>query len=168
MNIDCHKCRARYRMDHALFKGAKGMRVRCRRCGNSLYVLNPGEIASDRSMVQEQSTPPEMECTLPVGEPAPLSQEDGEEEESLEEIWRKPLLVSADAHAPRIFYPPLPKSPEKAPSRLTFRWSSLIVLCIFFLLFVGGSAYLIFNPVGKGILVGIGRNLADAATFFRS
>jgi hypothetical protein len=155
-------------MDHALFKGAKGIRVRCRRCGNSLDVLNPVGIASDRNVVndtsfsrdpsgnngiepavslagQEQSTPPEMELTLPVGEPACLSQEDGEEEKSWEEILRKPLPVSA-----------------KGLSRPTFRGSSLIVLFIFLLLFVGGSAYLIFTKVGKGMLSGIGQNLADA------
>ena len=168
MNIDCHKCHARYHMDPALFKGAKGMRVRCRRCGNSLDVLHPGVIASDRNLVQKQSTPPKMEWMLPAGEPAPLSQEDGEEEESLEEIWRKPLLVSSDAHAPLLSSPPFPKSPEQARSRQTFRWSSLIVLCLFFLLVAGGSAYLIFTLTGKGILAGISQDLANAVTFFRS
>lgn len=168
INIDCHKCHARYHMDPALFKGAKGMRVRCRRCGNSLDVLNPGKIASDRNVVQEQLTPPEMGHTLPAGEPVPLSQEDGEKEESLEEFWSKPLLVSANAHAPPMFSPPFPNIPEKAHSRPTFRWSSLIALCLFLLLVAGGSAYLIFTPAGKGILAGIGQDLANAVTFFRS
>ena len=157
MNIDCNTCRARYHVDSALFKGAKGMRVRCRRCGNSLYVLNPGEISSDRNAVndtstpwnpsdnsgiepavslagQEQSTPPEMARMLPEGEPAPRSQEDGEKEESLEELFRKPLPASGYPNAPFLFYPPLPKSTEKARSRRKFRWSSLFFRCIFLLL----------------------------------
>ena len=93
---------------------------------------------------------------LPAGEPACLSREDGEDEEFWEENWRKTLSELADAHAP------LPKSPAKA------RWSPLIVLFIFLLFFVGGSTYLIFTKVGKGMLSGIGRNLTDAVTFFRS
>jgi predicted Zn finger-like uncharacterized protein len=185
MNIDCHICHTRYHMDHALFKGSKGVRVRCRKCGNFLDVFNPVGIASDRIVEndtsfsrdpsdnrgiepavspagQGQSPAPEMKSTLPVGEPACLSQENGEEEEAWEEIFRKPLPVSADAHAPPMFSLPFLKSPGKA------RWSSLVVLVFFLLLFIGGSAYLFFTPVGKGMLSGIGRDLADTVLHFRS
>jgi hypothetical protein len=161
-------------MDPALFKGAKGIRVRCRKCGNSLDVLNPVRIGSDRNVVndtsfsrdpsdisgiehavplaeQEPSTSTEMELTVPVREPACLSQEDGEEEESRKDILRYTLPVSA-----------------KGRSHPTWRCSPLTVLFIFLLLFVGGSAYLIFTKVGKGMLSGIAQNLADAILFFRS
>ena len=168
MKIDCQKCHARYHMDPALFKGAKGMRVRCRRCGNSLDVLNPGVIAPDRNVVQEQSTPPEMGYTLPAGESAPLSQEDGEKEETFEEFWRKPLLVSANTHAPPIWSSVVPRPGAIRLSRNPWKKPALIFLCVFLLLVAGGSAYLIFTPAGKGILAGIGQDLANAVTFFRS
>jgi len=137
MNIDCNTCHARYHVDPALFKGAKGMRVRCRRCGNFLSVLNPdnSDIEPAVSLAgQEQSTPPAMEWMLTEGEPAPRSQEDGEE--SWEELFRKPPPASGYPHAPLMFYPPFPKSPEKARSRPKFRWSSLIFLCVFLFLVV--------------------------------
>ena len=179
IHIDCHICHARYHMDPALFKGAKGIRLRCRKCGNSLDVLNPVEIGSDGNVPndesfsrdpsgnsgiepavslagQEHSTPPEMGMTLPAGEPASLSREDVEDEKFGEENWRNTLSGLAEAHAPSV------KSPAKA------RWSPLIVFFIFLLLFVGGSAYFIFTKVGKGMLSGIGQNLADAVMFFRS
>lgn len=171
MNTDCHTCHARYHVDPALFKGAKGMRVRCRRCGNSLYVLNPDNSGVEPAVSlarQEQSTPPEKEWMLPEGKPAPRSQEDGEEEESWEELFRKPLPVSGYPHAPLMFYSPFLKSPEKARSHPKFRWFSRFFFCAFLFLVVGGSAYLFFNTVVKGMLSGIAQTLADAIPFFRS
>ena len=159
IHIDCPICHARFHMDLALFKGAKGIRLRCRKCGNSLDVSNPAGIGIEPAVSldgQEQSTSTEMELTLPAGEPACLSREDGEDEESGEENWRKTLLVLAETHAP------LPKSPAKS------WWSSLIVPFIFLLLFACGSTYFIFTKGGKGMLSGIGRNLADTVTFLRS
>lgn len=187
MKIDCDKCHARYHMDRTRFQGAKGIRVRCRRCGNSFYVLNTGGTAQERKAAddaypsdnrdtepsvslagREQSTSPEMEWTLPSGEPATLSRENGEEEDPWEEIWRKPLPAPANAHAPLMFYPPFPKSPGKDRSRSTFRRSSLVVLCIVLLLVACGTAYLVFTPAGEKVLAGIGRDLAEAVTYFQS
>lgn len=179
MHIDCPVCHARYHMDLALFKGAKGIRLRCRKCGNSLDVLNPAGIGSDEKVVndtslsrdpsgvrgfgpavsldgQEESTSAEMELTHPAGEPASLSREAGEEEEPGDDIWRKILSVLGDNHAPS------PKSPARS------RWSSLFFPFILLLLFACGSAYLLFTEAGNGMLSGIGRNLADTVTFFWS
>ena len=191
MNIDCHICHARYHLEHALFKGTKGIRVRCRRCGNSLYFLNPARTALDRNAVndksfsrdpfdnsgikpsvslpgQEQSTPPEMEWTLSVEEPAPLSQENGEEEESREEIFRKTLPGSAYPHAPLMWSSVVPRPGAIRLSRNPREKPALIFLCVFLLLVVGGSAYLFLNTAGEGMLSGIGQTLADAIPFFRS
>jgi len=179
MHIDCHVCNARYHMDPSLFKGAKGIRLRCRKCGNSLDVLNPAGIGSDGDVPndtsfsrdpsgnsgvepalpltgQEQPPSPEMDFTLPVEEPACFPREDREGEEYGEENWRMTLSELAEG------YVPSPKPPPKP------RWSPLIVLFIFLLLFVGGSAYFIFTKVGKGVLSGIGQNLTDTVSFFRS
>lgn len=51
MNIRCEKCRARYRLNVTMFKGSRGMVVRCRRCGKSILVWKPEEIASDTSVL---------------------------------------------------------------------------------------------------------------------
>jgi predicted Zn finger-like uncharacterized protein len=155
MHIDCHGCHARYHMDLALFKGAKGIRFRCRKCGNSLDVSNPAGIGSDRNVVNDTSFSRDPSDNSGI-EPACLPQEDGEDEESGEENWRKTLLVLAETHAP------LPKSPAKA------WWSSLIVPFLFLLLFACGSTYFIFTKGGNGMLSGIGQNLADTVTFLRS
>jgi hypothetical protein len=155
IHIDCHGCHARYHMDLALFKGAKGIRCRCRKCGNSLDVLNPAGIGSDGNVLNDTSFSRDPSDNSGI-EPACLSREDGEDEEFGEENWRKTLLVLAETHAP------LPKSSAKA------WWSSLIAPFIFLLLFACGSTYFIFTKVAKGMLSGIGRNLADTVTFFRS
>jgi hypothetical protein len=109
-----------------------------------------------------------MGRTLPVREPVYLSRGNGKEEDPWRAILNKPLRVSANAPPPTMFYPPFPKSPKKARRRQKFRWSPEIILCIFLLLVVGGSAYLVFTQAGKGMLTGIGRNLADVLMFFRS
>ena len=41
MVITCGDCGARFRLDVALLKGAKGVRVRCRRCGGNIVVQRP-------------------------------------------------------------------------------------------------------------------------------
>ncbi|MBM2827917.1 MAG: Znf/thioredoxin put protein [Actinobacteria bacterium] len=42
MIIECSACSTRFRLDEARIKG-RGARVRCRRCGESILVLKPGE-----------------------------------------------------------------------------------------------------------------------------
>ena len=43
IDITCGDCGARFRLDAALMKGAKGGRVRCRKCGGHIVVLRPEE-----------------------------------------------------------------------------------------------------------------------------
>jgi hypothetical protein len=87
-----------------MFKGSRGMAVRCRRCGKSIIVLNPGEIASDKSVLdgvvsegnrsgngsaepavspakEEYYPPPEVEQVPRVEEQARISQKNLEEPE---------------------------------------------------------------------------------------
>lgn len=179
LHIECPVCLAHYHVALALFKGARGIRFRCRKCENSLDVLHPAGIGPDRIAQndtsfprvpsgdsgiqpavsldgQEQSTSMEGELTLPAGEPAWFSPEDGKDEGSGEETWGKILSVMADAPAP------LPKSPPRS------RRSSVIAPFLFLLLVVGGFAYLTFTEGGQGMLSGIARSLADTVTLFRS
>lgn len=182
IHIECPVCHAHYHVALALFRGARGIRFRCRRCDNSLDVLHPAGIGKDRDGPndasfsrdpsgdrgiehavsldgQERSNSTEGELTLPAGEPALLPREDvedGEDEGSREETWGKVLSVMAEA--PIL----LPKSPPRS------RRSSLIAPFIFLLLVVGGFAYLTFTEGGQGMLSGIARSLADTVTFLRS
>ncbi|MGB7971894.1 MAG: hypothetical protein WCF31_07995 [Candidatus Deferrimicrobiaceae bacterium] len=94
--------------------------------------------------------------SLPAGEPAWFSPEDGEDEGFREETWGKILSVMADA--PVL----LPKSPPRS------RRPSLIVPFLFLLLVVGGFAFFTFTEGGQGMLSGIARSLADTVTLFRS
>ncbi len=52
MIVDCKHCRTQYRLNEALFQGARGMQVRCRSCGNSILVLNPGGLASKLAVLR--------------------------------------------------------------------------------------------------------------------
>lgn len=45
MIVDCKTCLTQYRLNESMFRGARGMQVRCRSCGNSILVLNPGGLA---------------------------------------------------------------------------------------------------------------------------
>lgn len=182
IHIECPVCRSHYHVGLALFRGAKGIRFRCRRCGNSLDVLHPagigpdGNVPNDTSFSrdrsgdsgtqpaipldgQEQLTSTERESTLRAREPAWLSPEDGEDgedEKSGNETWGKILSVMEDTPAPS------PKPPARS------RWSSLIAPFLFLLLVACGFAYLTFTKGGQGMLSGIARSLADTATLFRS
>jgi len=145
IHIECPVCHAHYHVGLALFKGAKGIRFRCRKCGNSLDVLHPagigpdGNVPNDTSFFREPSGSSDTQPTVSLG--------GLEQSTSTEMEW---------------MLPPLPKSPPRP------RWSSMIVPFLFLLLFVGGYAYLLFTKAGQGMLSGIGRSLADTITFFRS
>ena len=179
IHTECPVCHAHYHVALALFKGAKGIRFRCRRCENSLDVLHPAGTGPDRDVPNDTSFPrvpsgesgiepavsldgqeqlPSMEgkLTLPAGEPEWFSPEDGEDERSREETWGK--IFSVMANGPLL----VPKSPPRS------RRSSLIVPFLFLLLVVGGFAYLTFTEGGQGMLSGIARSLADTVTLFRS
>jgi predicted Zn finger-like uncharacterized protein len=41
MVITCESCLARFRLDKGLLKGSKAVRVRCRKCGGPIVVMNP-------------------------------------------------------------------------------------------------------------------------------
>ena len=191
MNVDCNNCRARYRLDEAMFKGSKGMQVRCRSCGNFILILNPAEITSGMSVLnqvsasrdrsdkrstepavslakKEHAPPPEAGQSTPVEEPARIVQENRGVDDSWGELDGKVPPVSEGAPAALVFYPPFPKSPAKIRRRRTFQWSFLIPLVCLILLLFGGSVSLAFTQVGKRVLAGIGQELADAITFFRT
>ncbi|HBX43161.1 MAG TPA: hypothetical protein DEH27_04940 [Deltaproteobacteria bacterium] len=52
MIVDCKRCHAEYRLNEALFQGSRGMQIRCRSCGNSILVLNPGGLASELAVLR--------------------------------------------------------------------------------------------------------------------
>jgi len=179
IHIECPVCHAHYHVALALFKGARGIRFRCRKCENSLDVLHPAGTGPDRDLPndtsfprdpsgisgvepavslngQEQLPSTEGKLALPAGEPEWFSPEDGEDEGSREETWEKIFSVMTDG--PVL----LPKSPPRP------RRSSMIVPFLFLLLVVGGFAYLTFTKGGQGMLSGIARSLADTVTFLRS
>jgi predicted Zn finger-like uncharacterized protein len=179
IHIECPICRAHFHVSLALFKGAKGIRFRCRKCGNSLDVLHPAGTGPDRAVPndtsfardrsggsgtqpavsldgQERSNFTEEESTLPAEETEWFPREDGEEEESREELWKK-------IHSVLVEGPVLVPKPQPKP-----RWFSRIVPFLILLLFAGGYAYLFFSKVGQEMLSGIGRSLADTVTLFRS
>lgn len=147
MNIKCQHCHTRYRFDEAVLKGAKGALVRCRRCGNSILVLIPGETDSEisvfHSMVSSQnlaegdrtapvvssakeklSPPPDVGKGIPDGEwERPTEKNPEEGKASWKGISAKLPPIAMPDHKTSIFFPPAPKSPTKVRQRRLFRWS---------------------------------------------
>ncbi len=41
MVIECESCQSRFRLDRQLFRGARALRVRCRKCGGPILAMNP-------------------------------------------------------------------------------------------------------------------------------
>lgn len=71
MIVDCRQCGTQYRLNEAMFQGARGMQVRCRNCGNSILVLNPGGLASKLAVLrvavplrEEAADPRRKSCWL--------------------------------------------------------------------------------------------------------
>src|SRR3989304_125072 len=128
---------------------SNGMQVRCRSCGNSILVLNPAEITSGMSVLNQVA-----------------ASRDHSDKRSTEPAASLPK--KEHVHAPLVLYPSFPKSPAKIRRRRTFKWSFLIPFVCLILLLFGGSVSLAFTQVGKRVLAGIGQELADAITFFRT
>jgi hypothetical protein len=169
-----------------MFKGSRGMVVRCRKCGKSIHVLKPEEIASDMFVLddvasegdrsgkgntepavshakEEYSPPPEVKQVLPVEEQARISQNDREEEEfSVVEAGSVPT------NALTVLYPPFPKSPPKKRRRRTFIWPSIVAFVLLFILLVGGTVSIVFPSLGKQVLADIGKGIEEVSAIFRS
>jgi len=73
MLITCESCRARFRFDEGLLKGAKGALIRCPRCRERILVRNPAALrvmppVAPRSM--PGGTPPvDQRISLPIAPP---------------------------------------------------------------------------------------------------
>ena len=116
MVIVCDGCGARFRMNPALFRDAKGARIRCRKCGGHIEVRHP----------EESPAPPATEAPGAVGyEPVPTAVPairevvPGAESEILSVAE---VLVPAEVGAPVEAQPNLPiiepadASPEEEPT----------------------------------------------------
>ena len=191
MIIKCENCRASYRLDLAMFRGSKGMAVRCRRCGKSIHVLKPEGIASDMSVLdglapegdhsgngstepavspakEEYSPPLEVEQVPPVEEQARILRREWEVEEfSVAEAGKSPP-GSVQTFGSIIIYPPFPKSPPENDRRHTFIWPSIVASVLLFILLVGGTVFLVSPSLGKGLLADIGKRIEQVNTIFRS
>ena len=170
------------------------MAVRCRRCGESILVLKPEEIASGMSVLvgvasegdhsgnrstkpavshaKEEYYPPlelEVEQVPPVEEQARISRRTWEEGEfSVAEGGGKFLPGSVQTYDFTIIYPPLPKSPPENDRRHTFIWPSIVASVLLFVLLVGGTVSLVFPLLGKQVLADIGKGIEQVNTIFRS
>jgi len=60
MVIVCEVCGARFRMNHALFRDAKGARIRCRKCGRHIEVRHP-----EASPLPPENPEPEKKSPMP-------------------------------------------------------------------------------------------------------
>ena len=99
MDITCGDCGTRFRLDVALLQGAKGGRIRCRRCGGPIVVSVPEEspappVAGVSGVFRPEPTsspvlPPQESIPPSTVEPAAPAQE-----------WVSPWPVEASAPVP--------------------------------------------------------------------
>ena len=67
MEIECSCCQARYRMKESMMRGFREAEVRCRKCGATIAVLNPGTTSRAPAAKVKRNRP---------GRPRPDSQKD--------------------------------------------------------------------------------------------
>jgi len=100
MVIVCGDCGARFRMNHALFRDAKGARIRCRKCGGHIEVWHP-----EASPV---SPAPEVPDAV-KHEPAPTAVP------AIREVVPKEGPVTSPVSSTEIPFPHAPSSDEPVP-----------------------------------------------------
>ena len=123
MDITCGDCGARFRLDAALMKGAKGARVRCRRCGGPIVVLLP----EDPPVLSVDDLLP-MDTEVPSAEPKGVASHAPEEGAAAGE---HPQEETAEPEPGR------KAPPRRAPSMLKV----LVISVLWILLLAGGALY---------------------------
>jgi predicted Zn finger-like uncharacterized protein len=75
--VVCPSCQARFRLAETLFQGAKGLRLRCRKCGDGIAVLNPATASAEPEPAASPSAEPIPAASPPaeVERPESLSTE---------------------------------------------------------------------------------------------
>jgi predicted Zn finger-like uncharacterized protein len=133
MIVECPSCHARFRLDESLFQGSKGIRIRCRKCGEGIAVLNPESAASLPEEEPIVSTPEATAVTdsFPPQVPSPIPPTGKMTDE--EETPQQPL----DEFAPA---PPFHKRP------------AVIAVAFLVLLIAGGVGYFGFTASGQEAL----------------
>jgi hypothetical protein len=108
MVIVCEGCGARFRMNHTLFRDAKGARIRCRKCGGHIEVRHP----------EASPVPPAPEVPGAVSyEPAPTAVPAIRDVVPKEGSVTAPVLSTEIpfSHAPSSDAPVPPAKPEIVP-----------------------------------------------------
>lgn len=114
MVIECESCQSRFRLDRQLFRGARALRVRCRKCGGPIVAMNPG-FREAWVAAEPGSAPATGETAL---EPPALPTE----EACAQEIAPPPIAAPPQdlsfVEEPPAEYPPAPSTePEEGTAR---------------------------------------------------
>lgn len=70
MIVACGGCGARFHMDPALFQGSRGVRIRCRKCGERIELLNPEAPPESAADPTPKPEPAGAATPEPAAEPA--------------------------------------------------------------------------------------------------
>jgi len=122
MIVECPSCHARFLLDESLFQGSKGMRLRCRKCGEGIAVLNPESAASlpEKEPIVSAPEATTVIDSFPPQAPPPLP----------------PTEIMADEEET----PPFHKRP------------AVIAMAFLVLLIAGGVGYFGFTASGQEVL----------------
>jgi predicted Zn finger-like uncharacterized protein len=147
MIVECPSCRARFRLGESLFQGAKGLRLRCRKCGEGIAVLNPA-MSSVPPDVPSPKVEPEQAA------PAPESTVSPPEEVPLGSPFEPEASVSVPPaeEAAHEYKKPRQPLPVIVPARPFHARPAVIAVALLFLLIAGGAGYIGFTASGKEAL----------------
>ncbi len=183
MIVECRSCHARFRLDERLFKGSKGIRVRCRKCGEITAVRNPevsfspqhAEMRSVPTPSRSKGPPPNDKADVALlSSPLPQSHAASPPQPRITGTPDVPISAPRDAAPPERKRPSEPPSvdaelskkialrqpvyrlipPKPLRSRPVFLTAVLLIL-----LLIGGAGYLGFTPTGNGLLDRISRGM---------
>ena len=157
MEITCGDCGTRFRLDVALLQGARGGRIRCRRCGGQIVVSVPEEStippAADasgvfRSEPASPPVPPSQETSPPSAvEPVAPAQEwespwpvEGKEYSRLEDLFAHPPTYEDSVRGNPAKETAEPEPRRKAPSRRASSRSTLPILFVLCVLLLAAAA----------------------------
>src|SRR3990172_8215247 len=166
MIVECPSCHARFRLDESLFQGSKGIRIRCRKCGEGIAVLNP-ESAASLPEVEPIVSPPEATTvtdSFPPQVPSPIPPTGKMTDE--EEKPQQPLHQFFPAPSPPQEPSPIPptgkmtdeeETPQQpldefAPAPPFHKRPTVIAVAFLVLLIAGGVGYFGFTASGQEAL----------------
>jgi predicted Zn finger-like uncharacterized protein len=162
MIVECPSCRSRFRLGESLFQGAKGLRLRCRKCGEGIAVLNPAMSSVPPDVPSPDDEPEITSPARQVGTAGPDVPEILVPESTVSPPDEAPLGSPSEPEvsipAPPVEEMPFEYKKPRQPlpvivsARPFHKRPAVVASALLFLLIAGGAGYIGFTASGKEAL----------------